>query len=316
MATTRTARAWLLRLYPGPWRERYGDEFTALLDDSRITPLVVLDVLLGAIDARLHADLRPGRMFSMATRLRTCAVTIFAAFALFVFAYLSYQRLTDPRPPFDAAAQAHPGVRIAFAVLQDSAMLAVVAVLVGGLPILLAAARSALASRRRGVLLLFALPALGVALTLATLPIVSAVFAGVTPTTKTLTPLQIGVELGWLALVGLTFVGGVIALVVAIKRSEIGAGVLRFAILPATVVVLAMAASLVGVVLWAIFLWIDDPRIYGGVLGDCAATACYGNTGDIGIGGVAFVVVCMALAVVIGGITLGRAYRIRASMAG
>lgn len=292
---------WLLRLYPAGWRARYGDEFALVLDDSRMIPLNVLDVLLGALDVRLHPSLLPGRALSMATRLRTCAVTIFAAFALFLFGYVSYQRLTDPRQPFEAAELAHANVRIAFAVLEDSAILAGIALLVGGVPILAAAVRSALARRRRTVVLLFALPLIGLVLTLATLPIVDAVFVGVTPQTKTLTSLQLGAELGWVALAGLTFVGGVVALMQAIRRSEIGAPILRFAILPATVVVLAMATSMFGVVLWAIFLWREDPRIYGGFLGDCASAACAGSTGDLGIGGVAFVVICMGVAVAIGG---------------
>ena len=47
----------LLRAYPRGWRERYGQEFLALLSDRRPGPAEVLDVLAGALDARLH----PGR---------------------------------------------------------------------------------------------------------------------------------------------------------------------------------------------------------------------------------------------------------------
>jgi len=44
----------LLGLYPRAWRERYGDEFAALLEDIGITPGVVLDVLAGALDAHIR----------------------------------------------------------------------------------------------------------------------------------------------------------------------------------------------------------------------------------------------------------------------
>jgi hypothetical protein len=46
--------ALLLRLYPAPWRARYGDEFAAVLEERPLGPFDVADVLLGAIDAHLH----------------------------------------------------------------------------------------------------------------------------------------------------------------------------------------------------------------------------------------------------------------------
>jgi hypothetical protein len=44
----------LVRLYPAAWRDRYGDELAALLEDRPPGPFDVADLLLGAIDARLH----------------------------------------------------------------------------------------------------------------------------------------------------------------------------------------------------------------------------------------------------------------------
>jgi hypothetical protein len=46
--------ALLLRLYPARWRARYGDEFTALLQERPLGPFDVVDVALGALDAHLH----------------------------------------------------------------------------------------------------------------------------------------------------------------------------------------------------------------------------------------------------------------------
>jgi hypothetical protein len=48
---------WLLWLYPTRWRQRYGDEFLALVEERGWSVSVVLDVLLGALDARLHPEL-------------------------------------------------------------------------------------------------------------------------------------------------------------------------------------------------------------------------------------------------------------------
>ncbi|HET8568589.1 MAG TPA: hypothetical protein VFM93_06350 [Candidatus Limnocylindria bacterium] len=46
-------RSWLLRLFPGAWRERYGDEFEALLEDLGPHSPVAADVLLAALRAWL-----------------------------------------------------------------------------------------------------------------------------------------------------------------------------------------------------------------------------------------------------------------------
>lgn len=42
-----------IALYPAAWRARYGDEFQRLLSDQRLTPLLALDVVGGAIDAHI-----------------------------------------------------------------------------------------------------------------------------------------------------------------------------------------------------------------------------------------------------------------------
>ena len=56
-------RRWLIRCYPAQWRDRYGDEFGAVLDDMAIGPFDVADILLGALDARLR---RRGRALGTA----------------------------------------------------------------------------------------------------------------------------------------------------------------------------------------------------------------------------------------------------------
>ena len=44
----------IIRLYPKAWRERYGDEMDAVLDERAAGPYEVADLLLGALDAHLH----------------------------------------------------------------------------------------------------------------------------------------------------------------------------------------------------------------------------------------------------------------------
>lgn len=67
-------RSLLIRCYPARWRARYGDEFLALLEERPLGPYDVLDILLGALDARLRSRgqraARPnGRGLSMSLRV-------------------------------------------------------------------------------------------------------------------------------------------------------------------------------------------------------------------------------------------------------
>ena len=53
-------RRFLLRCYPAEWRDRYADEFLALLDQRPPGIRQALDIVGAALDARLHPQLRPG----------------------------------------------------------------------------------------------------------------------------------------------------------------------------------------------------------------------------------------------------------------
>jgi hypothetical protein len=57
----------LVRLYPATWRDRYGDEFLAMLEDRPPTGVAILDVVWGALDAHLFPQAPEGR-FRMFTR--------------------------------------------------------------------------------------------------------------------------------------------------------------------------------------------------------------------------------------------------------
>lgn len=46
----------LVRLYPPDWRARYGAELGSVLADTALTPSAVLDIALGALDARMSRD--------------------------------------------------------------------------------------------------------------------------------------------------------------------------------------------------------------------------------------------------------------------
>ncbi len=74
-------RSLLIRCYPARWRERYEDEFLAILEERPLGPYDVADILLGAIDARLRsrgqrAKGPNGRGLSMSLRVGGIAAVI------------------------------------------------------------------------------------------------------------------------------------------------------------------------------------------------------------------------------------------------
>jgi hypothetical protein len=48
----------LLRLYPRGWRDRYGDEFLEMVGPERLQLQQTIDIVFGAIDAWLSAEVR------------------------------------------------------------------------------------------------------------------------------------------------------------------------------------------------------------------------------------------------------------------
>src|SRR5262245_921746 len=54
------AATWLVRHYPGPWRERYEDEVVQLLHDSRVRWRDVVDLTRGLFTERALSLFEPG----------------------------------------------------------------------------------------------------------------------------------------------------------------------------------------------------------------------------------------------------------------
>jgi hypothetical protein len=114
-----------LRLYPAAWRERYELEVRALIEQSEASLASVLDLLGGALDARLH----PSFCVPSGRRLRGTLVTTIYCGVAFAFVGGGFAKATED-PPFRGAEAAHGllgGDRIAIELLA-LACLAVVAV--------------------------------------------------------------------------------------------------------------------------------------------------------------------------------------------
>jgi hypothetical protein len=271
-------RQTLLRLYPHRWRERYGDEFLALLEQQPVTPAVALDVALGALDAHLRAHLSPvretvgARAMQRLRALRTTALTLFCAYVTFVVAGLAFYGMVDDSA-FIPAMDAHVSLTACWLIIEVGAAVSLAAVVAGGLPIGLATLAFALAHKRRDILGLLAVPVLA-------LIIQALFFAAVIAAYRHLLPLPLPVTHSGagqsprsgndllVALNDILFIIGAMAstaaVATAVMRSEIGTqrfralGVriviepYRFALLPATVAALAMAVTAAGVISWGI----------------------------------------------------------------
>jgi hypothetical protein len=89
----------LLRLYPRAWRDRYGDELAALLEEQPATLLDRLDLVRGAIDARMHPQV-PGTAASPTKEHpmsnKTYALLAVAGGIIWMLAIASFFVLTPP----------------------------------------------------------------------------------------------------------------------------------------------------------------------------------------------------------------------------
>jgi len=149
-------RGWLVRMYPRWWRERYGEEFEALLEQCLHSPMDVVDIFLGALDAHLcFTSVSSWRSMNMNNKLRTATLVVFASYIAFVVAGMSLYGLADDSPMADLMKTGQDLPLLAsWLTVQAGALIALLAVVVGGLPIAWVVARRALTASRRDLLLL------------------------------------------------------------------------------------------------------------------------------------------------------------------
>jgi hypothetical protein len=146
---------WLVRLYPRPWRDRYGDEFEALLEACLHSPLDVLDILLGALDAHLGFPFETDwRVMNKINKLRTAILFVFVGYIGFILGGLSLVGLVDDSPAAALMQTTDAALRSAWLTIGVASIISLVAVVTGGLPLALTVIRRACTSSRRSLRLL------------------------------------------------------------------------------------------------------------------------------------------------------------------
>jgi hypothetical protein len=252
-----------LQLYPRAWRERYSDEVASVLAAHHVTAWTALDLLLGAFDAHLHRHLLPERLISMTHRIRSSEIVIFCAVVLFCVAWLPLRLVRDPLPVWRSAVATHPELLVALTVLDVAGSGAALALVLGGVPILVTALARAVAARRWDLLALFSTPLLAVVAVIVywILAVPASTARQTSAPDAPFTPLAIALQLGLVVLLLLAVGGSAAAVVAAIGRSEPSARLLRFALLPASVATIALALGLVGAIALTALIFAEAPQL-------------------------------------------------------
>ena len=282
---TGTRRTWArlaLRLYPPAWRDRFGAEFGALLDETRATPSVLFDVLVAAVDAHLHPTGPRRRWPLMIERLRSSELVVFASWVVFVVAGLAFQRMTEGAP-FPAIGADQPAVGWTYLAVVAGAVVSLCSVIFASLPIALSIARTAIATRRWRHVGLLAVP-----------PVALAIWVGLTAVLLALIDppasdvARIALFLVWVGAFAIAAVASTVAVSAAALEAEVDATLYQRAALPAALTAAAMLVCVGSVVAWGV------------ALGLAAPSAFWGNEGILGS---STVLAWLAVVVVMAGAT-------------
>ena len=299
---------YLLRLYPCAWRELYEDEVLAMLEQHSLSFADGVNLVFGALDAQLHPHLGTTgmsfyeRIVHMFSTLRRSLLVIFCAYIGFILAGWAFQKMTE-YDDFVEAARTHSVIGLSFNLVVIGAVVAFLAVLVGGLPIAFTVVRSALAQKRYGPLLLLAVPILAFAVFLWTTFLLEALHR---PGNQ-LSPLgelflDRGLFFGTLIVAAIVSVG---AVCLAVARSEIPEKLLRFALLPSILATISMALILAATIVWGLGLRTSVPQLFTG------------NDGIVGsstTGTWLAIVIAMAIATGLSAVSLMRGFSARSAL--
>lgn len=252
--------AWLarqaLRLYPLAHQRRYGEEMRALLEDRPPRAGTLFDLLKGAARAHVRPADAPAGVVGAVDRVRASTSGVLLCWVFFAVAGFGYYKTTEDAP-FSAAGHAHPLLRDAHLGVQAVALIASAAVVLGALPLILAA----IAQARRE-------PALWRTVALPLLPLI--VFGVLTAVLIAIAHSQMpnhptnagyGLALAW-GIVGLLCGATcVLACRRALFATPAATARLRAALAAGTLVTLAMLAIAAATAVYAIALATDASRL-------------------------------------------------------
>jgi hypothetical protein len=145
----------VLSLYPRAWRERYGEELCALLDETPPRVTVTLDLLRGA----LAAHLRP-LATAPAERARGTVACVLGCFIVFCFFGSGFAKTTEN---YGHTQHAHPLLGVSHSVVLIAAIVAAAALALAAAPLVIASLREARRTRAPALIRLIAVPLAAIA---------------------------------------------------------------------------------------------------------------------------------------------------------
>lgn len=277
----------LLNLYPQAWRERYADEAAAVLEEYPATLRTLFDLFLGMLDAHLHCQPLTGGNFRMQQRVRTSQITIFCSFLLFTLVWLASNFFYNL---FWTSSQFNPTIYPALGqlnsnltqvVLNVCGFSAVLALLIGALPLLSATIRQAFVHKRRSVLTVFQLWLAGMVLTPVLFALDKAGYRYPEPSTMDelrnlpwllvahphwgmSTVLAHPLSLVLLLLLAWVFIGGPLCLIMGARKTELAPIQTRVASIAALLTAVAMSVMLAAMAYLTVGLYIYAPDFITG----------------------------------------------------
>ena len=241
------------------------------------SPLDVLDILLGAVDAHLlllSDESLNWREMNMLNKIRTAILIVFAAYIGFIVAGLALNGMVDDTPLI-ALAKTNLAIAATWTTIQVGAVIALMAVVIGGLPLSIVVIRRALSGSHHGLGLLL-VPVLAFLALVAYMVFILAVGTGRIHLPGVVSVVQSGVfpPGNRLLMAGLmvTFILGAIASTLAVWKvisrtdieqetfralnREVTVRLFHFAYWPAVVTTLAMFVMLMATVIWGWFVFV------------------------------------------------------------
>jgi hypothetical protein len=248
----------VVSLYPRPWRERYRDEFCALLGDmTGGEPLPVRARLLGnAIRGGLGARLALLAERSLPGRRQEPVATVACAVIAFAVAIAVVAKMGEGAA-FDAAAHTHMAVALSLRILRGAAALAGLAVLAGAAPLAWTVLRQLIVDRRPGL-----------AVPLASGIVAPLGWTGAVWITAQLAGEHPGAEPNLVAVAALALSGlGVVvtcawAIITVIRRVRLPSHLLRAEIPAMTVLSVSAAVVTAADIAWGLSLRSADARLF------------------------------------------------------
>jgi len=230
---------WILELYPLAWRQRYQEEMLALLEQHQVTWRTVVDLLWGAVEARFDPHFKAANGSDLtvrALRVRRAQGTILVAFPLLVLCHLLVLDGLDD--VFDPWNRGHASLCRFKAVAGAITAVGFAALFMSGLWLALMLAKRAVQEHGRRLVL----PLGALILAMALYGVHARVPAGI----SRVFPLFIAAS--------------PLPLAFAVSRCQIQPRFLRYALAPAALAVLGMAAQVMFVAVWGFAIWGISPE--------------------------------------------------------